>query len=104
MSPTVSEDEGDKDKDSDADDKADPPDVVDELAGPRSTPKQCFGHKIIQGHYLDMRFSCPVHLRAQQSQNKFQASLTFFGSFFYIQHQIWTCGEGGQELCSSYSI
>ena len=37
-------------------------------AGPRSTQKQCFGHRIIQGHCLDMRFSCPVHLRAQQSQ------------------------------------
>ena len=45
-----------------------------------------FGHKIIQGHCLDMRFSCPVHLRAQQSQKKFQASLIFLFRLFFFTY------------------
>ena len=47
----------------------------DLCAGPRFTPKQCFGHKIIQGHCLDMRFSCPVYLRAQERSSLVVTSL-----------------------------
>ena len=46
--------------------------------------KAGFGHGIIQGHCLDMRFSCPVHPRAQQIKKKIRAILILiFGSIFF---------------------